>query len=85
MLTTKSIILFILAGLCEIGGGYLVWFWLREGKGILIGILGGDSFGALRNNTDSSARSLWKGLCSLRWCICNNVHSLGMEDRQNKS
>lgn len=23
--------LFILAGLCEIGGGYLVWGWMREG------------------------------------------------------
>jgi small multidrug resistance family-3 protein len=41
MLITKSIILFILAGLCEIGGGYLVWLCLREEKSILIGILGG--------------------------------------------
>ena len=24
--------LFVLAGLCEIGGGYLVWGWVREGK-----------------------------------------------------
>ncbi len=41
MLITKSIILFILAGICEIGGGYLVWLWLREGKSIWVGILGG--------------------------------------------
>jgi len=41
MLITKSIILFILAGLCEIGGGYLVWLWLRKGNSIWIGILGG--------------------------------------------
>jgi small multidrug resistance family-3 protein len=27
---TKSIFFFILAGFCEIGGGYLVWLWLRE-------------------------------------------------------
>lgn len=27
-----SISLFIVAGLCEIGGGYLVWLWFREGK-----------------------------------------------------
>ncbi len=27
-----SISLFVLAGLCEIGGGYLVWLWLRGGK-----------------------------------------------------
>ncbi len=30
--TVKSILYFVLAGLCEIGGGYLVWLWLREGK-----------------------------------------------------
>ena len=30
--TIKSICYFALAGLCEIGGGYLVWLWLREGK-----------------------------------------------------
>ncbi len=28
----KSIALFIIAGLCEIGGGYLVWLYLREGR-----------------------------------------------------
>jgi small multidrug resistance family-3 protein len=34
MIIAKSITYFILAGLCEIGGGYLVWLWLREGKPI---------------------------------------------------
>lgn len=28
--TLQSIGLFVAAGLCEIGGGYLVWLWLRE-------------------------------------------------------
>ncbi|WCK53329.1 YnfA family protein [Aneurinibacillus sp. Ricciae_BoGa-3] len=36
----KSILLFILAGLAEIGGGYLVWLWLREGASYWLGILG---------------------------------------------
>lgn len=36
-----SVGLFVLAGLCEIGGGYLVWLWLREGKPIGYAILGG--------------------------------------------
>jgi small multidrug resistance family-3 protein len=36
----QSLLYFLLAGLCEIGGGYLVWLWLREGKGILVGALG---------------------------------------------
>lgn len=30
MTLIKSFAYFILAGLCEIGGGYLVWLWLRE-------------------------------------------------------
>ena len=36
----RSCILFIVAGLAEIGGGYLVWLWLREKKGIFVGIVG---------------------------------------------
>jgi small multidrug resistance family-3 protein len=28
----KSVFYFLIAGLCEIGGGYLVWLWLREDK-----------------------------------------------------
>ncbi len=37
----KSVGLFVLAGFAEIGGGYLVWQWLRESKGIVIGVAGG--------------------------------------------
>jgi small multidrug resistance family-3 protein len=33
--------IFILAGLAEIGGGYLIWLWLREGKPFYLGVLGG--------------------------------------------
>jgi small multidrug resistance family-3 protein len=36
----KSIAYFILAGLCEIGGGYLIWLWLREGKALWFGLVG---------------------------------------------
>jgi small multidrug resistance family-3 protein len=34
MAILKSLFYFCLAGFCEIGGGYLVWLWLREGKSI---------------------------------------------------
>jgi small multidrug resistance family-3 protein len=37
----KSILYFILAGLCEIGGGYLIWLWLREGGSISLAFVGG--------------------------------------------
>lgn len=36
-----AIFLFILAGLAEIGGGYMIWLWLREGKAYYWGIGGG--------------------------------------------
>ncbi len=32
---------FFLAALLEIGGGYLVWKWLREHKGKVFGLIGG--------------------------------------------
>jgi small multidrug resistance family-3 protein len=35
-----SLLLFIVAGLFEIGGGYLIWIWLREGRGIEYAALG---------------------------------------------
>jgi small multidrug resistance family-3 protein len=35
-----SIIYFLLAGVCEIGGGYLVWRWLRDGQSLWYGVLG---------------------------------------------
>src|SRR4029434_9117011 len=45
---TQSLGLFVLAGLCEIGGGWLVWQWLRESRpwpwgaiGVLVLILYG--------------------------------------------
>jgi small multidrug resistance family-3 protein len=33
--------LFIVAAIAEIGGGYLVWLWLREKRKILFGLTGG--------------------------------------------
>jgi len=41
MSVVQSAFLFLVAGLCEIGGGYLVWQWLRNGRGVLLGALGG--------------------------------------------
>jgi small multidrug resistance family-3 protein len=37
----QSISLFILAGFCEIGGGYLIWQAIRNGKGWPTGVIGG--------------------------------------------
>jgi len=40
MLNIKSILIFLMAGFLEIGGGYFVWIWLRESKSVLFGLLG---------------------------------------------
>jgi len=37
----KSLFFFVLAGLCEIAGGYFVWLWLREGRPLWYGVIGG--------------------------------------------
>ncbi|PDY46908.1 YnfA family protein [Bacillus pseudomycoides] len=37
----KAAVIFILAGLAEIGGGYLIWKWIREGGSIWLGLMGG--------------------------------------------
>lgn len=36
----RSIAIFLLAGLCEIGGGYLVWLWLRDHRSVGLGVAG---------------------------------------------
>jgi small multidrug resistance family-3 protein len=36
----NSFSLFLLAGLCEIGGGYLVWQWWRNGAPWIAGLVG---------------------------------------------
>ena len=40
MYIIKSIFYFLLAGLFEIGGGYLIWQWLREGKSLWYALAG---------------------------------------------
>lgn len=37
----QSAALLVAAGVCEIGGGYLMWLWLRNGRGLVFGALGG--------------------------------------------
>ena len=41
MTLLRSAALFILAGFLEIGGGYLIWLWLRGQRAGWLGLLGG--------------------------------------------
>ncbi|HEY9647515.1 MAG TPA: YnfA family protein [Chroococcidiopsis sp.] len=40
MTHSLSLLFFVVAGLCEIGGGYLIWLWLREGNNAWLALLG---------------------------------------------
>lgn len=40
MQVAKSLFYFVIAGLCEIGGGYLIWLWLRQNKSIWLAVVG---------------------------------------------
>ena len=40
-MAARSVLLFILAAIAEIGGAYLVWIGLRDGRGLWIAVLGG--------------------------------------------
>lgn len=41
MIFLKTFFIFIVAALCEIGGGYLIWLWIKEQKPLWYGIVGG--------------------------------------------
>lgn len=40
MQVAKSLFYFLIAGLCEIGGGYLIWLSLRENESIWLAVVG---------------------------------------------
>ena len=40
MVLLRSILVFIAAGFCEIGGGYLIWHWLKGRFTLPVGLLG---------------------------------------------
>lgn len=44
VITISSLALFLLAALAEIGGGYLVWLWVKKKKKVIFGIVGGIIF-----------------------------------------
>lgn len=56
-----TIILFLLAGIAEIGGGYLVWLWAREAKPVSFGIAGASSSSLMGSFLPSSSSRLSDG------------------------
>ncbi|RKR84955.1 small multidrug resistance family-3 protein [Mucilaginibacter gracilis] len=40
MALIRSLFFFVIAGLLEIGGGYLIWLWLKQDKPLWYGLAG---------------------------------------------
>lgn len=36
----KSVLFFVVVGICELGGAYLIWLWLKNGRSFLFGLTG---------------------------------------------
>lgn len=75
----STIVLFIFAGIAEIGGGYFIWLWLREGKPYWYGIVGGlilVLYGAIP--TLQKFLSFGRGVCGLWRCIYHTVAFVGL-------
>jgi small multidrug resistance family-3 protein len=53
----RAIILFGLAGLAEISGGWLVWQWLRESKPWPLGLLGAAPLSSQAGDVTAGDRS----------------------------
>jgi len=81
----RSLFFFILAGLCEIGGGYLMWLWLWRWQSHLVCAARGPDPGHLRHHTDLSAGVLRSRLCGIRRRLHRPVHPLGLADRQGSA
>lgn len=84
-LIAKSLLLFVAAGICEIGGGYLVWLWLREGRGVVLGALGGlvlFLYGVLPTFQPAHFGRVY---ASLRRCVRRALASMGLVDRWTPS
>ena len=74
----RTLALFVVAGLAEIGGGWLVWKWLRDGKSLWLGLLGGVilfAYGVIP--TLQKGTGLWPGLCRLWRHLYYSLNRLG--------
>ena len=77
--------LFFVAAIMEIGGGYLVWLWIREKKTIVLALLGAIILFVYGYNTYNSASYFWKSICCIWWNIYYFFNNMGKNSRQEKA
>jgi small multidrug resistance family-3 protein len=76
--------LFVIVAVAEIGGGYLVWQWLRERKKNWLWIDWRFHTVSIWSNPNISAFKFWQGVCWLWWNICGHGNFMGSDNRQKR-
>jgi small multidrug resistance family-3 protein len=76
--------LFVIVAVAEIGGGYLVWQWLRERKKNWLWIDWRFHTVSIWSNPHISALKFWQGVCCLWWNICGHGNFMGSDNRQKR-
>ena len=71
-------ILFLLAGIAEIGGGYLVWLYMRDDKSPLYLLAGAIILILYGIIPTFQPGPVWQGLCCIRRRIYCTLHSMGL-------
>ena len=74
----RSLVLFIVAGLCEIGGGWLIWQFWRERRGEVFGLAGVIALLLYGVIPDLSAGEFCRVDAPVRRCVHRPVACLGM-------
>ena len=85
ILIVVTLTLFFTAAIAEIGGGYLIWSWIKKKKPIILGLVGGVIlfiYGILPTMQPSNFGRVY---ASLRWNLRNIFYYLGSNDRQEEA
>ncbi len=81
MPTLRSIALFIVAGLCEIGGGYLIWQWWRNHAPWYAGIAGAALLIAYGIVPTYQPANFGRVYAAYGGSLRRTLDSVGLEDR----
>jgi len=75
----KSLSLFVVAGVCEIGGGWLMWKWLRDDKPRWWGLAGAVGLGMLRRHSHAASQPFRQSLrpCTAGFSSCCHCCGVG--------
>jgi small multidrug resistance family-3 protein len=81
MVIATSVVLFLVAGLFEIAGGYLVWQWWRNGEPWWLDLLGAIILILYGIVPTYQPANFGPSVCSLWGMVYRVVDSLGMGHR----